>query len=264
MNNVNISIAISTISDRLLKLNLNEFPNVEYIIVHQNYNDISPEDISIFSTRSDVKYIQLDKKGLSASRNVAISNCSGEYVFIMDDDVGFSFSNMLYIISMMKMDGTDVGTYYHKYTDGRSTQNTNKVKKLNRVSIAKPSSIDICFNRASCIKNNLYFDESFGLGTGYPSGEEMVFLSDCLKAGLVITRYPREVCEHPPITSGADFYSTRQKVIAKSAMFKRVYGKVGNLIFLLFVVKKLPLAYKSGYAWFFILNSLRCVFGKSL
>ena len=62
MNNVNISIAISTISDRLLKLNLNEFPIVEYIIVHQNYNDISPEDISIFSTRSDVKYIQLDKR----------------------------------------------------------------------------------------------------------------------------------------------------------------------------------------------------------
>lgn len=256
---VSLSIAISTYADRISKLNLDANPNVEYIIVHQKPLEASLETISNLKNRHDISYIPTDTKGLSISRNIALENANGEYVMIMDDDVVFSIEKILDIIKKMKSDSVDVGTYYHRYLDGRTTLNSNASQKLNLFTIAKPSSIDICFNRKSILNKSIRFDENFGLGTDNPSGEEMIFLSDCLSHGLSIQRYPVEVSSHPPVTSGADFYSTDKKVIAKRNMFLRVSPRCGLFLFILFVFKKSAIAYKADFGFFFIKTALKSI-----
>ncbi|MNC16326.1 putative glycosyl transferase [compost metagenome] len=252
-----LSIAISTYADRISKLSLDFNPSVEYIIVHQKPLEASLEAIKNLKDRDDVSYIPTDTNGLSISRNIALENANGEYVMIMDDDVVFSIEKILDIIKRMKKDNVDVGTYYHRYQDGRTTLNSQVSHKLNFFTIAKPSSIDICFNRKVILNNKIRFDEKFGLGTENPSGEEMIFLSDCLSHGLSIQRYPVEVSSHPPVTSGADFYSTDQKIIAKKNMFLRVSPRCGLFLFILFVVKKSVIAYKAGFGFFFIKTALK-------
>ncbi len=214
------------------------------------------ESISHLKNRDDVLYIPTDTKGISVSRNIAIKNATGDYIIIMDDDVDFLLDSIERLIKCMDEDDVDIGTYYHKYTNGKTTKNKEHSFSHNMLNIANPSSIDICLKRESIVASGVLFDEGFGLGTRYPSGEEMVFLSDCIRSSLKLKRYPIEVCIHPPVTSGSDFYSTKEKILAKNAMFKRVYGQLGGVMFMLFILKKYPTAYKAGYGLFFLKNSL--------
>lgn len=253
---INVSIAVSTYSNRIEQLVLKEHPDVEYIIVHQSPCDISPNMKIILDNRDDVFYIPSETIGLSKSRNIAINNATGKYIIIMDDDVDYSFDNIDKLIKCMDEDGVDIGTYYHRYTDGNTTKNKKHAFIHNRFNIANPSSIDICIRRKSIVDSGVLFDEHFGLGTEYPSGEEMIFLSDCMNANLLLKRYPIEICTHPPLTSGSDFYSTKEKISAKREMFRRVYGQLGSALFILFFLKKFPKAFKAGYGMFFLKNSL--------
>lgn len=251
-----ISIAISTYAERVANLKLLEYcPNINYVVVHQQPQNVAKESISYIKNRKDVLYIPTDTKGISVSRNIAIKNATGNYILIMDDDVCFFLDSIEKLIICMDEDDVDIGTYYHKYTNGKTTKNREYSFSHNMLNIANPSSIDICLKRESIVTSGVLFDEDFGLGTSYPSGEEMIFLSDCIKSGLKLKRYPIEVCIHPPVTSGSDFYSTKEKILAKKAMFKRVYGQLGGIMFILFILKKYPAAYKAGYGLFFLKHS---------
>lgn len=257
-----ISIVISTISARIEKLVIPQASNIEYVVVHQNPHEAKQSIIHELLSRKDVVYTPLYEHGLTKSRNVGIANASGDYVLIMDDDVTFSIEKIYQLIKTMIDEEIYVATYYHQYLDGRTTKINNKSYYLNKLTVAQPSSIDICFNKRVLAEKNIKFDELFGLGSKYPSGEEMIFLSDCLSSGLPVKRYPLEICVHPPITSGLDFYSSPQKIAAKAAMFSRVYKKWWRVMFILFVIKKIPRVFKAGYTSFFISNVLDCLRGK--
>lgn len=257
-----ISIAISTISHRIERLDLAMHSGVQYVIVHQEPGMASPSFIEKLLERPDIIYVPLNEKGLSVSRNNAIKHSTGKYILVMDDDVTFSIEKIYQLIKTMIDEEIYVATYYHKYLDGRTTKINNKSYYLNKLTVAQPSSIDICFNKRVLAEKNIKFDELFGLGSKYPSGEEMIFLSDCISSGLPVKRYPLEICVHPPITSGLDFYSSPQKIAAKAAMFSRVYKKWWRVMFVLFVIKKIPRVFKAGYTSFFISNVLDCLRGK--
>lgn len=188
-----ISIAISTYAERVANLKLLEYhPKINYVVVHQQPQNVAMESISHLKNRDDVLYIPTDTKGISVSRNIAIKNAIGDYIIIMDDDVDFLLDSIERLIKCMDEDDVDIGTYYHKYTNGKTTKNKEHSFAHNMLNIANPSSIDICLKRESIIASGVIFDEGFGLGTRYPSGEEMIFLSDCIRSSLKLKRYPIE------------------------------------------------------------------------
>ncbi|NHB92020.1 glycosyltransferase [Photorhabdus cinerea] len=251
-----IDIAISTLGNRIKDL---EIPNYKhgfhYIIVHQYISNLNNEAINRINKiidREDVLYIKHTQLGLTKSRNIAIKQSESDYIFIMDDDVSYDLEKMKLLVEHMKKDNVSVGTFYHKYTNGLSTLKSKGIIRHNKYNIGNPSSIDICLRRSDIIEHNILFDENFGLGTSLPSGEEMIFLSDCLDKNLNLIRYPIEICTHSPITSGIDFYSSVPKIRAKREMIKRVFRKKYYFISLLFVIKKFKYAYKAGYGVNFI------------
>jgi len=258
-----IVYAISTIGDRINNIDYSRLllhDDVCYLIIHQSHHSCVIHDsiLKLFSSRDDVHYIPCCEIGLSSSRNIALAKGKflAEYIFILDDDVSFSIANTFKLIQQMILDNVDVGCCYHKYTNGGSTlKNVNK-SKVNYVNAAKVSSIDICLKSRVAEDHRVFFDTNFGLGTNLPSGEEMIFLTDCLKFGFLVYRYPIEVCTHPPIASGLDFFSSKLKVKAKKEMFKRIFGPKYFLFFFLFVLKKLPRAIAAGYGIHFIKESI--------
>lgn len=250
-----ISIAISTISHRIERLDLAMHSGVQYVIVHQEPGMASPSFIEKLLERSDIIYVPLKEKGLSVSRNNAIKHSTGKYILVMDDDVTFSISSIDELLEQAEREHVDVATYYHRYSDGRSTLRKGHAFIHNKFNISSPSSIDICIKRSAIIGCNIKFDENFGLGAIYPSGEEMIFLSDCLKNNLLVKRYPIEICTHPPVASGLDFYTSLDKTVAKYEMLRRVFPVAGQYIFILFVIKKMPQAFKANKLIHFIKNS---------
>ena len=201
------------------------------------------------NNNQNIRILFSKERGLSKSRNLALKNCKADYGYIMDDDVVLEKGAIEKIVTKIVGDCADVGTSYFKYEDGHfSKSNLSKKFKHDLFTVAKVASIEMCVKIDSVKKNNIYFNEAFGLGTDLPSGEEYMFLTDCLKKKLHIYHYPICIGTHPNIISGDDFYSSSEKILAKREMLKYVFLWKSPLFIFAFWIKKLPHVIRANYA----------------
>lgn len=148
---------------------INQCPNFEYVpSLSKKYNIISCKDI-----------------GLSKSRNKAIDLSNGEICLIADDDMQYVNNYEQVILeSYKKNPDADLIAFY---VENLKPSNFIKEGKISFFDSLKFSSVQLSFKRKSIIDNNIVFDESFGTGSKkYISGEENIFLADCLKKKLKI------------------------------------------------------------------------------
>jgi hypothetical protein len=242
-----VCIIISTYGSRIHNLKLpSKVYGVCYLIIHQ-----SPSlfDVNVKFDRTDVKYLPTLSSGLSTSRNIGLSLCPTRYAYIMDDDVIFDQQHILDITTIMAKDKVDIGTCKFQYENGRfPTVYRDHSFDHDIFTAAKVSSIEICVNVESLRKHDIEFDENFGLGTDLPSGEEYVFLTDCIKKGLKVRYYPIITGVHPNETSGMDFYTDYHKTFAKREMLIRIFKWRSFFLIVAFWFKKIMLVKRAGYA----------------
>src|SRR5690606_13737125 len=72
----------------------------------------------------------------------------------------------------------------------------------------------------------------------YNTGEENIFLNDCLKKGLKIKYEPIPIVIHPYDNSGRVY--NEKNMYSKGAVFARLFGLKGLAYDLLFSLRKLP------------------------
>ncbi|WDE13287.1 glycosyltransferase family A protein [Thalassomonas haliotis] len=241
-----LTFVISTLNDGLSNIQLPpEKPNVWYTIVHQytkDYDFSGLEANPVLKSRNDLNYYELQGKGLSKSRNYGLSKVRTRYCYILDDDIALMEHAQEEVIAAFEKNiNADIITFQHSDEFGKLKKNARlKAFFHNKFTIARVASIDIAIKVDSLRKHNLLFDSAFGLGTDLPSGEEFIFLSDCLKSGLIVLNSAAVITSHPQEASGIDFVSNREKILAKREMFKRVTGKKISMMMVLFYIKKLP------------------------
>ncbi|MCQ4294873.1 glycosyltransferase [Pseudomonas stutzeri] len=228
-----VTVLISTMGERIKNILLPTYcDDVLYVVVHQH-----PQS-SFFFARNDVLYIPSSEKGLSKSRNLAMRNCSTQYALISDDDVVIDIPSLLNAVDFAEKNNVDILACRFSYSDGTMNSYPEAGRHLGIMSVASVCSIEILVKVDSLRRNFISFDERFGLGTSLPSGEEYVFLTDALKSGLEIRHSPCVVCSHPLVTSGMDFFTTKEKVLAKREMIIRVFGLWAPFVMIVFFAKK--------------------------
>lgn len=245
--NKTISFVISTISDRINQIKLpSKIEGISYIIVHQKKEESKLDiDVRKLILRDDVKYLPDDGIGLSRSRNVGIENSESDYCYILDDDVKIVDGAINKLIELVNNIDVDVATFKVVLPDGSDFKRySSRIKSLNIISAARVCSIEMLLRTSSIKKNKLKFNESFGLGARYPSGEEYIFLSDCFRKKLICVYFPYETVIHPPESSGDDFFTDRKKIIAKREMFKNITKKQISILSIAFFIKKIPILIK--------------------
>ncbi|HHJ1257714.1 TPA: glycosyltransferase, partial [Proteus mirabilis] len=123
---------------------------------------------------SNVRYISTNTVGLSKSRNIGLNNAQGEYIWIMDDDVIILDSSLGEFDKMINT-YQNIDMYVVRYTNklpfekGKG-KGKGKGKVINRFTAMSISSINMIIRRKSL--GMIRFNECFGLGSTYPSGEE--------------------------------------------------------------------------------------------
>lgn len=182
-----------------------------------------------------------EETGLSKSRNRALEKSEADIVLLADDDVQFvDHLEAKVIRAFEEFPDADVITFRVQTPEGLSYKNSYQEKEFQhtRSSIFKVSSVEIAV-RASKIKaSNIQFDERFGLGTQFKSGEEVIFLNDCLNAGLKLMYVPEVLVIHPLESSGKILDGSYFR--SKGAIVKRLYGFTPLLgLGLLFILKQL-------------------------
>lgn len=215
------------------------------LVVVQGDNEGYEEKINI---NQKIRILFTKDRGLSKSRNMGLRNCFARYAYIMDDDVVVDNNAINELVEQMEADDTDVATCKYICKSGKYPKKYNKTKFSHTLlSAAKVSSIEICVNVNVIKDRGIEFDQLFGLGASLPSGEEYIFVTDCIKSGLTVKYYPIMIGVHPDFTSGLDFYTNKNKILAKREMLKRVFGKKSIFFIIAFWLKKLNVTFKAGY-----------------
>jgi glycosyltransferase involved in cell wall biosynthesis len=240
-----ISIIIPTLGQReqelfrlLDSLSKQTYTNFEIIMVSQDNHDAVEEMLKQHTFI--YKHIKLDQKGLSMARNKGLPYISGDYVTFSDDDCWYPEDGLQKVMSaFQEHPSTDVICFkIHDPLIQRDYKNysTQPKKEISRIDFLRKSSIEI-FAKTHCFKNErVLFDERFGLGSPYKSGEENIILHDLKAAGFKISYEPTVVVYHKKreqeIVNNLD-------ITKKGPLFIRIYGKpLGLILFHLFYLKK--------------------------
>ena len=179
------------------------------------------------------------ERGLSRSRNHALNHATGEICLLSDDDLYYKEDIEGIVNQAFDENPTaDIITFQIETPEGESFKNYKAEPFWHtKRTIMRVSSVEMAFKKNAIEENHLRFDENFGLGAEFPTGEENIFLSDALDKGLNLLYIPTPIVIHPLESSGQN-YDNIKLVEAKGAMFERIFGIKGYAVSLLFAFKK--------------------------
>lgn len=242
-----ISIIVATLGERdveiirLFKsLEQQTYKNFEVILVSQgNHKKI---ERYLFTFNFKYKHIKINKKGLSLARNVALKHISGDIITFSDDDCWYLNDSLKYIHEYFEKNDSDIVSFQHfdPYKNEYAKKYPKKIQyNLSKRRILSQSSIDIFINIKKVIDYKIGFDERFGVGSKYNSGEENIYLMDLYNRGYKIDYYPKIVSYHPNKIDLTTQCLDANSVVHKAALFKRLFGNpVGIIMYIIFIIKK--------------------------
>ena len=102
------------------------------------------------------------------------------------------------------------------------------------------TSFEIAFRRES-VQGRLWFNEKFGIGAIFPSGEEDVFLRDCLDTGLKGLFLPITIARHDSTTTSERNLMLASRPQTKGAVFLRLHNRDWPLRMIAHALREIPL-----------------------
>lgn len=209
-----------------------------------------------------VRMISTHERGLSVSRNLAISNSQADICLICDDDEMLMHDCTQSILrAFEEHPQADVITFALKYGEKRFMNVSKRVKYVEAMKISSPQ---IAFRRENIQKRQLSFNIKMGSGTGNGGGEEIKFLFDCLNAGLVIWYVPIIIASIQNCTESQWFKGfTKQYFLNKGWSNKMILGKFWACVYATyFTVSHYNKYKKNCNLWYSFLYQIRGTFQK--
>jgi glycosyltransferase involved in cell wall biosynthesis len=214
------------------------FEHLGLIIINQ-----TTTDNIITSTPNHIKVINSFEKGLSKSRNLALKNATATYCLIIDDDVVLLKDFEKTILKAYSLNPKRAVISFQTLTpEGDLSWNYPK-KNGSHKHLEKILSCEISFNREQILKNEIYFDEQFGLGATFQDSESYLFLKE---ANTKIEKpffYKKSIVIHPALTSSDEIESDRHTFARAALLYKYkkniAYLYILKLIFFLLRTKRI-------------------------
>lgn len=207
----------------------------------------------------DMTIINTTTKGLSKSRNLGIKNSKNDICVLADDDfIYYDDAEKIIKDAYAQIGDADIIAFKFKYKDNKKKFNKkfwNNKKKINKMNSLKISSAQITFRRKSIENAKVKFDEKFGSGSGqYVSGEENIFLTDCLNKKLKIYYVPISILEINDNRKSTWFNGFNEEYfITKGATYTRIYKYINIIMILQFAIRKYKL-YKKNMSFLLALK----------
>lgn len=206
------------------------FSNFNILIINQT------NSIKLISDFESIKVINVDEKGLSKSRNLAIKNASKKICLIADDDVVYFANFDTEVIKAFNQNPqTPIISFNHQRIGKEKPNNKSKTEYFHsKKTIENVCSIEIAFQLKEVKENKLIFDENFGLGSYFETAEEYLFLRDAIGLKLGVLFCPSVIVSHPLLTSG-DKQGNDAILFARGALFFKTRGNLAYIWLLKYV-----------------------------
>lgn len=213
------------------------YKDFEVIIISQGNHGFVENCVAKYKFKS--KHIKSNTIGLSVARNVGLKHIEGDIFTLSDDDCWYADDSLEFVNNFFKEYNSDIACFnyydcaqgiYPKKYPSEPIFNFPKMRVLNQ------ASIDIYINTKKVKEYSKGFDERFGVGAKYNSGEENIYLMDLKNIGYKFDYYPKVLAFHEVRDNN---YLDDKAFVAKAALFKRLFGEYKGLImYTAFAVKK--------------------------
>lgn len=194
------------------------YDNYEIIIVDQSADNYS----NIQKKSSKIKYIQIKEKGLSHARNIGVSISNGDYICLVDDDGIYNPEVLEKANSIIEMKKPLVlGGRIEDPQTGKTITDIEEAKVSWSTAFKYLVSPSMIINRD--FLNRYMFDERFGVGTSFGSGEETDIVFAALKEkGLVYYTNKYTVNHHVDSSGNPDDRRIEKYSYGRGALLKKV------------------------------------------
>lgn len=237
MKKVALEILVSTMNRTDLSFLGPMFPDRYLAEFHILVINQTTPSKTLKSNLKNIRVINSFDYGLSKSRNLALKNSIGEVALIADDD----------IIYQPDFDKT-VRDAFRKYGDAglvlfqmqgpnnqlRKQYSNAEIRVTSLRKIAKPSSVELALRPILFEEKKICFNESFGLGAEFQSGEENILLENALHENIPLYFIPKIIVTHLGESTGEN-QGSEQFIRALSASKYLKYGDWSKLWLLKFV-----------------------------
>lgn len=196
---------------------------VEYLVCCQNDTNYEDSRLPEELTRDDFRVIVTPTKGLSVNRNIALSKATAPLLLISDDDVDYTCEGLRAVIDAFHRNKEmDIITFRY------ISASHEKHYPSSECNLAGPekgyfvTSFEIAFRRKA-VQQKVWFNENFGIGALFPSGEEDLFIRDCIDAGIKGIFLPVTIARHDGMTTSKRNLKLASRPMTKGAVFLRLY-----------------------------------------
>ena len=225
----NIEILLSTMNRTSLSFLSNMFPDQDYT----NYNILIVNQTSkrklLVSSHANIRVINSFEKGLSLSRNIALKNAKSNICLIADDDVTYvkGFKEII-VNAFGKYSLADIVTFQLVDYNNKLFKDYPNIILHDKKTVSTVNSVVIALKRKEILKNKIFFNTNFGMGSIFCTAGEYVFLRNALKGNLKIYFEPKTILKHPCFSSG-QAVAKDEIVFARSAVFYKYNGMLTYL-----------------------------------
>ena len=198
-------------------------------------------------------FISNQERGLSKSRNAALKATKAEICLVADDDLIYN-DNYLTIIEEAYGKYPKADLIIFDFTPKNQGERTygslySSPRKLKKLDALKVSSVRISFRKKSIVDNKIYFNEKFGVGATFHSGEEHLFLKKCFENNLQVYYVPIQLSTVDFKNSGW-FKGFDKKYFISKGAFAYAFFKSNYLMYIFYFAITKRNLYKEDYSIF--------------
>lgn len=211
---------------------------VEYLVSWQS-NGNTPIPAAL--DREDFTIYTSDTKGLSINRNIALSLATAPLLLIGDDDVDYTEDGLKGVINeFTSHKDMDILTFRYE------SSSHSKFYPALPCNLSTPekgyyvTSFEIALRKDS-VRGKIWFNEHFGIGSTFPSGEEDIFIKDCLDSGLKGLFIPLTINRHDGTTTSERNLMLPTRPQTKGAVFLRLHPHTWPLRMGAHALREIPL-----------------------
>lgn len=207
---------------------------LEYLVLLQDPSAADPEALAALAARGDTEIVPLEGRGLSNSRNAALEHAEAPLILFADDDQTLFPEAIQKLAGLFATDPTLVlaAGWRKESFAGKSTR-SYELSMYNSGRICAP---EFMIRRAAVLEAELIFDPAFGVGAEFGIGEDYIFVTDILRAGLKGISAPVITGSHPHPSTGDIWHNTRT-LNARREVLKRVFGWRAGFISIAYALK---------------------------
>lgn len=207
--------------------------NSPAIVVNQcNRNSV----VELINNGSRILWIDTIQKGLSKSRNMALSFATGDICLLADDDeVLLDGYTEIIKTAFNEKTHADIVSFNIERINQRSRRKANKDRKAPYYKYYP--SVSLAFRRLRIVKNGIHFNDLIGAGTQYGSGEEAIFLMESRKKNLKVYENSKAICTVDFSTSSWFSGYTERYYRNIGVFLAAAYGKKAKMFGLYYLIQ---------------------------